>query len=192
MIQMVKFCSQCGNPTQKTIPEHDHLLRDICSICGYIHYDNPKIVAGALVTQEQKILLCRRAIEPSYGYWTIPAGYLELGESIQQGAIRECWEEAEAKIEIEQLYCIYNILHVGHIYMLFKAKLCDGCFGIGTESLDSHLFELDKIPWDKLAFPSIERTLQLYIDEQEYGHFSLHIEDFDLKRTQAFYQKYQR
>lgn len=189
---MMKFCSQCGHATQRQIPEHDHLMRDVCPVCAYIHYENPKIIAGALVIHQQKILLCRRAIEPSYGYWTLPAGYLEIGESIQQGAIRECWEEAEAKIDIEQLYCIYNILHVGHIYMLFKAKLCDGIFGVGSESLETRLFALNEIPWDALAFPSIERTLQLYTDEQQHGNFLLHIEDFDQARTQTFYRKYPR
>lgn len=189
---MIKYCTQCGQPTHAQYPEHDHLIRQICTVCHYIHYENPKIVAGALVIEQDKILLCRRAIEPSYGYWTLPAGYLEIGESIQQGAMRECWEEAEAKINIEQLYCIYNILHVGHIYMLFKAKLSDGIFGIGTESLESRLFDIDEIPWQDLAFPSIERTLQHYINDVQQGKFLLHIEDFDRIQTQAFYQKYQR
>lgn len=187
---MIHYCTQCGNATHKAIPEHDHLQRDVCTVCGYIHYENPKIVAGALVTYGEQILLCRRAIEPSYGLWTLPAGYMEIGESMQQGAMRECWEEAEAKIYIEQLYCMYNILHVGHVYALFKATLIDGTFGIGTESLESRLFYPDEIPWQQLAFPSIERTLQLYLTDCKTGHFPLHIEDFDLDRTHAFYQKY--
>ncbi len=104
------------------IPLGDQQLRQVCSACGSIHYVNPKVICGALVVWENKVLLCRRAIEPRYGLWTLPAGYMEMFETMEQGAARETREEAEAEIEIEQLYCMYNIPRIGQIYVLFKAQ----------------------------------------------------------------------
>lgn len=186
---MINFCQICGHPTEKRIPELDHLLRDVCTHCGYIHYQNPKIVCGALVTHHDQVLLCRRAIEPSYGLWTLPAGYMEIGESIQQGAMRECWEEAEAKIDIEQLYCIYNMFHIGQVHLLFKSQLHQGKFGSGVESLECALFYEHEIPWQELAFPSVENTLKHYFQDRQHQHFPLHIENFDQHILTQFYAK---
>lgn len=186
---MIKFCQNCGNPTYKTIPDLDHQLRDVCTVCGFIHYQNPKVVAGALIIHEDKVLLCRRAIEPCYGRWTIPAGYMEIGETIEQGAMRECWEEAEAKIQIEQLYCTYDIPYVGHIYMLFKSQLQGTHFGIGEESLECALFAEHEIPWHDLAFLTVERTLRHYFADRKQNVFPAHLETLTMECSQQFYMQ---
>lgn len=186
---MVKFCQKCGNPTHKIIPDLDHNIRDVCTMCGFIHYQNPKVVTGAIIHHHDKILLCRRAIEPSYGRWTLPAGYMEIGETLEQGAMRECWEEAQAKVEIEKLYCTYNIPHVGHIYMMFRAKLLDEYFAVGDESLECTLFAEHEIPWQDLAFLSIERTLRHYLRDRRYAIFPHHLETLNPEDTQQFYTK---
>ncbi|MDO4222741.1 MAG: NUDIX hydrolase [Acinetobacter sp.] len=186
---MAKFCQNCGHATEKRIPALDHAVRDVCTHCDFIHYENPKMVCGALITHQQKILLCKRAIEPSYGLWTLPAGYLEIGETMEQGAARESWEEAEAEIDIQQLYCLYNITHVGHIYVLFKAELKHGTFGNGEESLETRLFTIDEIPWQQLAFPSIARTLEHYLHDRHLAQLPVHLESFDLATSQQFYNQ---
>ena len=135
------FCSNCGQKTAEQIPLGDHQLRRVCTSCRSIHYVNPKVICGALALWENKVLLCRRAIEPRYGLWTLPAGYMELFETMEQGAARETREEAEAEVEIEQLYCMYNIPRIGQIYVLFKANLVDGDFGAGEESIECRLFD---------------------------------------------------
>ena len=134
------------------------------------------MICGALVLWENKVLLCRRAIEPRYGLWTLPAGYMELFETMEQGAARETREEAEAEVEIEQLYCMYNIPRIGQIYVLFKANLVNGIFGAGEETIESHLFEEHEIPWTELAFPSVERTLRHYFADRKTASFDMHLE----------------
>lgn len=169
-------CVKCGHPTAEKIPLGDSKFRQVCTHCGNIHYENPKIICGALVTWDNKILLCRRAIEPRYGLWTLPAGYMELFETMEQGAARETFEEAEAEIEIEQLYCMYNIPRIGQIYVLFKAALKDGKFGAGPETIECRLFAEDEIPWEDLAFPSVQHTLQHYFNDRKINTFPLHHE----------------
>lgn len=170
------FCSNCGQKTIEKIPLGDHQLRRVCSSCNSIHYVNPKVICGALALWENKVLLCRRAIEPRYGLWTLPAGYMELFETMEQGAARETREEAEAEVEIEQLYCMYNIPRIGQIYVLFKADLIDGKFGAGEESIECRLFEEHEIPWSELAFPSVEHTLRHYFSDRKSNQFNLHLE----------------
>ncbi|KJV44807.1 NUDIX hydrolase [Acinetobacter indicus] len=172
----MNFCGTCGHKTTEKIPLGDHQLRRVCSHCGSIHYVNPKVICGALVLWEDQVLLCRRAIEPRYGLWTLPAGYMELFETMEQGAARETREEAEAEIEIEQLYCMYNIPRIGQIYVLFKAQLIEGQFGAGEETIESRLFSEDEIPWAELAFPSVEHTLRLYFEDRKNQHFPTHLE----------------
>ncbi|HJF27599.1 MAG TPA: NUDIX hydrolase, partial [Acinetobacter lwoffii] len=167
----MNFCVNCGHTTTDKIPLGDQQLRKVCTTCGYIHYINPKIICGALVVWENKVLLCRRAIEPRYGLWTLPAGYMELFETMEQGAARETREEAEAEIEIEQLYCMYNIPRIGQIYVLFKSTLLNGKFGAGEETIESQLFEEENIPWSELAFPSVEQTLRHYFEDRKTHHF---------------------
>ena len=172
----MNFCVVCGHKTIEKVPLGDHQLRRVCIECDNIHYINPKVICGALVLWENKVLLCRRAIEPRYGLWSLPAGYLELFETLAQGAARETREEAEAEIEIEQLYCMYNIPRIGQIYVLFKANLIDGVFGAGEESIECQLFEEHEIPWSELAFPSVEQTLKHYFEDRKSNSFQMHLE----------------
>ncbi len=172
----MNFCVICGHQTTEQIPLGDHQVRRVCTQCGHIHYENPKVICGALAVWENKVLLCRRAIEPRYGLWTLPAGYMELFETMEQGAARETREEAEAEIDIEQLYCMYNIPRIGQIYVLFKAQLEDGSFGAGEETIESRLFSEEEIPWADLAFPSVEQTLRHYFADRQQQHFPVHLE----------------
>lgn len=172
----MNFCGNCGQKTVEKIPLGDQQVRRVCSHCATIHYVNPKVICGALVIHDDKVLLCRRAIEPRYGLWTLPAGYMELFETMEQGAARETREEAEAEVSIEQLYCMYNIPRIGQIYVLFKAQLIDGKFGAGEETIESRLFSEDEIPWEQLAFPSVERTLRHYFADRKTNQFDIHLE----------------
>lgn len=175
------FCMQCGQSTTTRIPLGDSLPREVCTSCGFIHYVNPKIICGALVTEGDQILLCRRAIEPRYGKWTLPAGFMELNETLQAGAARETQEEAQADVEIEQLYCIYNLPHIGQVYTLFKAQLKNHHFGAGEETIESRLFSETDIPWDNLAFLVVERTLKHYFNDRKRNLTALpfHLEIID-------------
>lgn len=172
----MNFCSNCGHKTAEKIPLGDHQVRRVCTQCNTIHYVNPKVICGALALWEDKVLLCRRAIEPRYGLWTLPAGYMELFETMEQGAARETREEVEAEVNIQQLYCMYNIPRIGQIYVLFKAELVNGEFGAGEETIESRLFSEDEIPWNDLAFPSVERTLRHYFADRKTGQFETHLE----------------
>lgn len=172
----MRYCLQCGHEAERKIPATDNIPRLVCPNCHYIHYENPKVICGALVLWENKVLLCRRAIEPRYGLWTLPAGYMELFETMEQGAARETREEAEAEIKIEQLYCTYNIPRIGQIYVLFKAELIDGKFGAGEESIECRLFDEAEIPWTELAFPSVEHTLRHYFADRQNNAFPMHLE----------------
>jgi ADP-ribose pyrophosphatase YjhB (NUDIX family) len=147
-------------PSVRGIPEGDNRERMICADCGYIVYDNPKIVVGSVARRDERILLCRRAIEPRYGFWTLPAGYLELNESASAGAEREAWEEANARIEIEGLLAIYDIPRISQVQLIFRARLLDEAVSAGHETLEVRLFAWDAIPWSELAFPSVRWALQ--------------------------------
>ncbi len=167
----MKYCSHCGSQVERKIPENDDRERYVCSDCGSIHYQNPRIITGSLPIYNEQILLCKRAITPREGFWTLPAGFLENGESILAGAVRETWEEARAKINVRHLYHLYNLPHIHQVYAFYLADLSDLDFGPGPESTDVRLFSLDNIPWDSLAFPVVERTLQLYIEDRGADHF---------------------
>jgi len=158
----VKYCSQCGHEVELKTPRGDSLPRHVCTDCGMIHYLNPKIVTGCIVTSEQKILLCRRAISPRYGLWTIPAGFMELGETVQDAAARETWEEAYADAVIDELFGVYNIPRVSQVYVIFRAHLKTPEFSPGEESLETELFSEQDIPWDELAFKVVRVALEQY------------------------------
>ena len=143
--------------------------RHVCDDCGTIHYMNPKIVAGCIVEWEDQILLCRRAIEPRHGYWTIPAGFLENGETVAEGAARETWEEANAKVERCELYHLYNIPHINQVYMIFRGRLPALEFSAGSESLEVGLFSEQDIPWQDLAFKVVKDSLQRYYADKKKG-----------------------
>jgi ADP-ribose pyrophosphatase YjhB (NUDIX family) len=167
----MKFCSQCASPVAVRIPDGDTLERHVCDACGQIHYQNPKIIAGCIPHWQGQILLCRRAIEPRHGLWTIPAGFMENGETIEQAAMRETYEEACARVEISGLYAIFNIPHVSQVYMIFRAELLDGEFSPGIESLETALFSEKEIPWSDMAFPVVVQSLQRFFADRPGDHF---------------------
>lgn len=167
----MKYCSACGGSIKLTVPSGDNRERFVCSDCGLIHYQNPKIVTGAIITWQDKILLCKRAIEPRYGLWTVPAGYMENGETTYEGAKRETLEEARADIEIDELYATVNLPHISQVYLLFRAQLNNPEFAPGEESLEVDLFSEEKIPWDDLAFPMVRESLKLFFQDRREGTF---------------------
>jgi ADP-ribose pyrophosphatase YjhB (NUDIX family) len=156
----MRFCSQCGAPVELRQPEGDTLERHVCTACGEIHYRNPKIVVGAVCSWQERILLCRRAIEPRSGWWVVPAGYLEIGESTEDGARREAWEEARARIAISGLLAVYNVVRIGQVQLFYRAELLAPDVVAGPETLELDLFDWTAIPWDSLAFPSVHWVLK--------------------------------
>ena len=165
MIPAINFCSACGASVEQKIPEGETLLRAVCSACQTIHYQNPKIVAGTIPEWEDKILLCRRAIEPRIGLWTFPAGFMELGESTEEAAMRETQEEAHADIGIHTLFGLFSLAHVSQVYVVYRGHLQNLNFKPGPESLEVKLVHLQDIPWDQLAFPVIHECLSRYVDD---------------------------
>jgi ADP-ribose pyrophosphatase YjhB (NUDIX family) len=157
------------HPFTRAVPEGDDRERLVCGLCGFILYDNPKIVVGSVARRDNKILLCRRAINPRKGFWTLPAGYLELNESTQDGAAREAWEEARAKIAIESLLAIYDITRLSQVQLIFRARLIDDNIAAGPESLEVALFAWDDIPWGDIAFPSVHWALRHEREAQASG-----------------------
>jgi ADP-ribose pyrophosphatase YjhB (NUDIX family) len=157
------------------IPEGDNLPRHVCIACGVIHYQNPKIVVGCIPEWEDKVLLCRRAIEPRHGLWTVPSGFMENAETLGQGAERETLEEANARVRMGNLYAIYSLPHINQVHVLFRAQLLDLDFKPGIESLDVRLFSEEEIPWDKLAFRVILEPLKRYFEERQQGKLGFHI-----------------
>src|SRR5258708_296040 len=171
----MNFCSACGARVERRVPPGDSLPRYVCTDCGVIHYENPKMVVGCIPEWESRILLCRRAIEPRHGLWTVPAGFMENGETTAEGAMRETLEEANAKVEIVGLYAMFNIPHINQVYMLFRARLLDLDFRAGAETLETKLFEEGEIPWDQIAFVTVRRTLKHYFADRRAGEFRFHI-----------------
>jgi len=171
----MRFCSSCGASVELRIPEDDSRERHICTACGIIHYQNPKMVICSIPVWGDKILLCKRAIEPRHGFWTLPGGFMENGESTTQAAIRETLEEANARIEITELYSMYSLPHINQVHMLFRARLLDLDFSPGQESLEVKLFSESEIPWDEIAFRPVRFSLEHYFKERSSGAFNLHI-----------------
>ena len=168
---MIKFCCTCGSAVIHRIPQGDSLERAVCESCGHIQYVNPKIVVGCLPVYGERILMCKRAIEPRLGLWTLPAGFMEMGESAAEGAAREAMEEANAKVQIEDLYTVYSIPHISQVYMMFLARLVDPAVSPGVESLDVKLVTEAEIPWDDLAFTMVRRTLKHFLEDRKTGVF---------------------
>jgi ADP-ribose pyrophosphatase YjhB (NUDIX family) len=167
----MKFCSACGATVAFRVPAGDSRSRFICDGCETIHYQNPRIVTGCLATWEDRVLLCRRAIEPRRGYWTLPAGYLENGETAEDGAIRETWEEASARVAVDDLYTLFSLPHISQVYMFFRGRLLVPEYAAGEESEEVGLFRHDEIPWNALAFPVVKETLEHYFADRESQHF---------------------
>lgn len=171
------YCSNCGKQVARKIPAGDSRPRHVCDACNTIHYQNPKIVAGCIPVWDDRLLLCRRAIEPRQGLWTLPAGFMENGESTEQAAARETMEEACATVSDLSLYGVFSIPHISQVYMMFRANLADGKFAPGEESLEVRLFNEDEIPWDELAFPVIRLTLERYFKDIRSRNFPIYVED---------------
>jgi len=182
----MKFCSACGAPVELRQPADDNRLRHICTLCATIHYQNPNLVIGAIPEWEDgRILLCRRAIEPCYGLWTLPAGFMENAETTEDAAIRETLEEANARIAITGLYSMYNLPYINQVYLLFRSKLLDLDFSPGAESLEVELFKELDIPWNELAFRPVHFTLQRFFAERKAGSFNFYIDDLALQSSQS-------
>lgn len=160
----MKYCSNCGSLVSKTIPAGDNRERWVCGECDYVHYQNPRIVVGCVPARGEEVLLCRRAIEPRLGYWTVPAGFMELGETMAEGAARETLEEALAEVEIGRLFATVDVVQAGQVHVFYTARLLGG-FGAGDESLEAALFGEDDVPWDEISFPSVRFALECYFED---------------------------
>jgi ADP-ribose pyrophosphatase YjhB (NUDIX family) len=181
----MKFCSECATPVIIQIPPDDTRERHVCPGCGIVHYQNPKMVVGSIPVWQQdgevKILLCKRAIEPRYGFWTLPAGFMENSETSGQGAQRETIEEAGANIVLHELFSMINVPHVNQVHLFYRATLLDLHFLAGTESLEVRLFSEQEIPWDEIAFPTVTHTLKFFFEDwakvNKGGSYELHTQD---------------
>lgn len=173
----MKYCSHCAQPVALKVPAGDNLPRFVCDGCGSVHYQNPKIVAGCIACWEERILLCRRAIQPRYGLWTVPAGFMENGETVAQAAARETIEEACAEVEDLRLHGLFNIPHISQLYIMFHARLAAPRFSAGAESLEVRLVLEEEVPWDELAFPVVRRSLRLFFSDRTRGRYETHMLD---------------
>lgn len=174
LVIKMNFCSECGKSVVHRIPEGDNLPRFICEHCDTIHYQNPKLVVGCLPVWNEQILLCKRAIEPCHGLWTLPAGFMENQESLEEAALRESTEEANANLEIDGIYSIISLPHINQIYVIYRARLLDLDFYAGPESLDVQLFNEDEIPWEQIAFKTIDHTLKRFFEDRKTGAYPVH------------------
>ena len=175
----MKYCSLCGSPVELRTPPDDNRTRHVCTTCGEVHYQNPKLIVGALPVWEDKVLLCRRAIEPRHGLWTLPAGFMENGETTAEAAARETLEEANARVAIGDLYTLYNLPHINQVHLIFRAKLLDLDFSPGSESLEVRLFTEPDIPWDTLAFRPVRFSLQYFFSDRKSGAFPFRTGDLE-------------
>jgi ADP-ribose pyrophosphatase YjhB (NUDIX family) len=170
----LNFCSHCGAPVALKIPPGDNLPRYVCDGCGAIHYQNPRMVIGSIPEWDGRILLCRRAIQPRAGLWTLPAGFRENGETTAQAAERETAEEAKARVELGALFSMLSVPHVNQVHLFYRARLLDRNFGPGEESLEVALFDEADVPWQDIAFRTTSTTLQHYFADRKRGAFDLH------------------
>jgi ADP-ribose pyrophosphatase YjhB (NUDIX family) len=171
IVHVMKFCSHCGTGVVVRVPPGDDKPRHVCDNCGTIHYKNPLMVIGSIPEWEGRILLCKRAIEPRLGYWTLPAGFMELGETTSAAAVRETLEEANARIELGDLYTMLSVPHANQVHIFYRARLLDLDFGPGAESLEVALFAEDEIPWEDIAFRTISTTLRHFFADRREGQF---------------------
>lgn len=172
----INFCCTCAAPVSLKVPPGDSLPRYVCDACGAIHYRNPRLVVGTLPVWEDKILLCRRAIEPRLGYWTLPAGFMENGESVAAAAERETREEACARVELGEMFSMISVPHISQVHVIYRARLLDLDFSPGEETLEVALFEEAAIPWQEISFRTVAMTLHHFFADRALGNFSLHAE----------------
>ncbi|GMG86860.1 NUDIX hydrolase [Biformimicrobium ophioploci] len=169
------YCSHCGSDAVEwKVPADDNRPRHCCNSCGMVHYINPRVIVGTLPYLDDKVLLCKRAIEPRKGYWTLPAGFMENGESSEEGALRETREEAHANVAIDDLYCVHDIPEINQVYLMYLGRLTDTDFGPGPESTEVELFSEEEIPWAEMAFPVMVENLRAYFEDRKSGNYRLH------------------
>jgi len=166
----MKYCSECGARTERAIPEGEDRERHVCRSCDTVHYQNPRNVVGCLIEDGDRILLCRRAIEPARGRWTPPAGFLEIGEGLVAGAVRETWEEARARAAVFAPHTYLDLPHIGQCHVFYRARLAEPGFEAGPESLEVRWFEANELPWAELAFPVTHICLRLWLEQREAVH----------------------
>jgi ADP-ribose/FAD diphosphatase len=171
----MRFCSQCAEPLERRVPPGDDRERDVCTGCGVVHYVNPRMVVGCLVEHGGGVLLCKRSIEPALDKWTLPAGFLELGESSFAGARRETWEEACARVEIVAPHAFLDVPHIGQTHAFFRASLSEPRWAAGSETSEVAVFPLDDLPWDQLSFPMVHFALRLHLADREAGRAHMHL-----------------
>ena len=190
MVDMMNYCSTCGEKVSLIIPEGDNRHRYVCESCETIHYENPKIVTGCIPQWQDKILLCKRAIEPRYGLWTLPAGFMENAETNIEGAARETAEEANAQVENMQLFCVFSIAHINQVYTMYRGDLVGGMASPGAESLDVALLDESESPWKSIAFQVMHETLRLYYQDKKKGVFNTYYGDIIRQADGSFMVKY--
>lgn len=172
-----KHCKVCGAPVVYRVPADDTRDRAVCTVCGTVHYENPLNVVGTVPFWEDRVLLCRRNIEPRYGLWTLPAGFMELDETLEAGAVRETIEEAGAEFEVLELFTLLNVVRVGQVHFFYRARLLSTRFEPGPETIEAQLFTESEIPWETLAFKTVKETLKHYFADRRRGQFELHLAD---------------
>ena len=178
--ERVVFCSNCGAKLKMKIPEEDNRVRAVCDACNTIHYENPKIIVGSVTTYKNRILLCRRAIEPKLGFWTLPAGYMELNESTSEGAKRETIEESGANITLKRLFAIHDLPFLNQVHIFFLAEMNSPKLDPGSETLEARLFAVNEIPWSELAFKTVGRTLEFFIKKDNHNKNHVYTSLFSL------------
>lgn len=172
-----QHCKVCGATVVYRVPADDNRERAVCTACGNVHYENPLNVVGTVPAWGDQVLLCRRNIEPRFGLWTLPAGFMELGETTEAGAVRETHEEAGARIEVEGLYAVLNVVRAGQVHLFYRARLLDTRFDPGPETIEARLFDEASVPWDQLAFRTVHETLTRWFADRRRGQFTLHCAD---------------
>ena len=173
----IKHCRACGLPVNYRVPADDNRERAVCDECGTVHYENPLNVVGTLPVWEDRVLLCKRNIEPRYGKWTLPAGFMEVGETTEAGALRETDEEAGARVELLGLYTLLNVVPVAQVHFFYRARLLDTDFNPGPETMEARLFLEEEVPWEQLAFRTVRETLHRYFEDRRRGRFEVHFAD---------------
>ena len=173
----IVHCRACGTKVNYVVPSDDNRERAVCPNCATIHYENPLVVVGTVPAWQDEVLLCRRAIEPRYGLWTLPAGFMELGETTAEGALRETVEEAGANVEMQGLLTVLSVARIGQVHLFYRAAMRDTTLNPGPETIEARLFREDEIPWDELAFRTVRETLMRYFADRKAGRFEVHCAD---------------
>jgi ADP-ribose pyrophosphatase YjhB (NUDIX family) len=173
----IVHCRACGTKVNYVVPADDNRERAVCPNCATIHYENPLVVVGTVPVWQDEVLLCRRAIEPRYGLWTLPAGFMELGETTAEGALRETVEEAGANVEMQGLLTVLSVARIAQVHLFYRAAMRDTSLNPGPETIEARLFREDEIPWDELAFRTVRETLMRFFADRKAGRFEVHCAD---------------